>query len=302
MNAMIRFGLALTLASVAVFASQTPVPELWARVTDLTATLTPTQRDSLERKLQTFEQNKGSQIAVLFVPTTGDETIEQYAMRVAETWKIGRADADDGVILIVAKNDRELRVEVGYGLEGAVPDALAREIIDGHIVPRFRSGDFFAGIDAGVDALIAAVSGETLPPPDESVAEQTDGMPPIAVFSIVYSFLILAFIFVVIFYRVWIPTLIMTTLSFFGGGIVLGTAEEGMIFAIVSAGFGLIFGFFKWAGSKGGGSSSYSSSYSSGYSSSSYGSSSSYSSSSYSSSSFSGGGGSFGGGGASGSW
>jgi uncharacterized protein len=296
MNGALRFGLALILASTALFASQTPVPELWARVTDLTATLTPTQRDSLERKLQTFEQNIGSQIAVLLVPTSGDETIESYAIRVAETWKIGRANADDGVILIIAKDDRELRIEVGYGLEGAVPDALAKQIIDEHIVPRFRSGDFFGGIDAGVDALIAAVSGEPLPPPDASLAEYGEGMPPIAVFSIVYSFVILAFIFVVIFYRVWIPTLIMAGLSFFGGWIVLGTAEEGMIFAFVSAGLGLIFGFFKWAGSKGGGSSSYSSSYSSGYSSS------SYSSSSYSSSSFSGGGGSFGGGGASGSW
>jgi uncharacterized protein len=150
-----------------LFATQTPVPELRARVTDLTATLSPTQRDSLERKLETFEREKGSQIVVLLVPTSGDETIERYAMRVAEAWKIGRADADDGVILVVAKDDRQLRIEVGYGLEGAVPDALARQIIDEHIVPRFRSGDFFDGIDAGVDALIAAVSGESLEFADE---------------------------------------------------------------------------------------------------------------------------------------
>lgn len=142
-----------------------PVPEFKARVTDLTQTLSESQRSALEQKLAAFEEQKGSQIAVLIVPTTQPEEIEQYSIRVAEAWKIGRRKIDDGLLLLVAKNDHHLRIEVGYGLEGAVPDAIAKRIIAETITPHFRQGDFAGGINAGVDQMISVVNGEALPPP-----------------------------------------------------------------------------------------------------------------------------------------
>lgn len=141
------------------------VPQLKARVTDLTATLSVSDMTRLEQKLAAFEQKKGSQMAVLIVPTTQPETIEQYSMRVVESWKLGRKNADDGALLLVAKNDRALRIEVGYGLEGVLPDAIAKRIIDDIIVPQFKAGHFAAGIDAGIDAMLRLVEGEALPPP-----------------------------------------------------------------------------------------------------------------------------------------
>ena len=145
--------------------AQVAVPPLKARVTDLTGTLTPEQTAGLEQMLQSFEARKGSQIAVLMVPTTKPEEIEQYALRVAEQWKIGRGKIDDGAILVVAKNDRALRIEVGYGLEGALNDATANRIVEDIIVPRFRQGDFYGGINAGVDRMIRVIDGEPLPQP-----------------------------------------------------------------------------------------------------------------------------------------
>ncbi|WP_096361940.1 TPM domain-containing protein [Sulfuricaulis limicola] len=161
--------LALFLASFALRA-EVAVPPLTARVTDLTGTLAPSQRDALEQELRDFETRKGSQIAVLIVPTTQPEAIEQYSLRVAETWKVGRKDArgsriDDGVILLVAKDDRALRIEVGYGLEGAIPDAVANRVIDEIIVPFFKQGDYYGGIQAGITRLIRLIDGEPLPPP-----------------------------------------------------------------------------------------------------------------------------------------
>jgi uncharacterized protein len=145
--------------------AQVAVPPLKARVTDLTGTLTKEQAASLEQMLQSFEARKGSQIAVLMVPSVKPEAIEQYALRVAEQWKIGRGKVDDGAILVVAKNDRELRIEVGYGLEGALNDATANRIVEDVIVPRFREGDFYGGINAGVDRMIRVIDGEPLPEP-----------------------------------------------------------------------------------------------------------------------------------------
>ncbi|TXH06081.1 MAG: YgcG family protein, partial [Nevskiaceae bacterium] len=141
------------------------VPPLTARVTDLTQTLDGGQRAALEQKLAAFEQQKGSQIAVLIVPTTQPEEIEQYSIRVVEAWKLGRKGIDDGALLLVAKNDHRLRIEVGRGLEGALPDAIAKRIIAETITPHFREGDFAGGIDAGVDQMIGVVNGEALPPP-----------------------------------------------------------------------------------------------------------------------------------------
>lgn len=158
------------LAAVLFFApliagADVAVPPLKARVTDLTSTLGADQRSALESKLAAFEQRKGSQIAVLLVPTTEPETIEQYGIRVAEQWKLGRKGVDDGALLLIAKNDRALRIEVGRGLEGVLPDAIAKRIIAEDITPLFKSGDFNAGINAGVDRMIKVVDGEPLPPP-----------------------------------------------------------------------------------------------------------------------------------------
>jgi uncharacterized protein len=155
---------ALLLAMCCALA-QVPVPKLSARVTDLTGTLTQQQRVSLEERLAAFEARKGSQIAVLIVPTTQPEAIEQFSIRVAEQWKIGRKGVDDGAILVVAMKDRAVRIEVGYGLEGVMPDVVAKRIVEDYIVPRFKSGDYFGGIDAGVSKMISVVDGEPLPPP-----------------------------------------------------------------------------------------------------------------------------------------
>jgi len=141
-----------------------------ARVTDLTATLSEGQRRALEQKLAALEQRKGSQLAVLIVSTTQPETIEQYATRVFDQWKLGRKGVDDGALLVVAKNDRRLRIEVGYGLEGVIPDAIAKRVIDEEIVPLFKQGDFYGGISTGADRLIKLVEGEPMPPPKRSAA------------------------------------------------------------------------------------------------------------------------------------
>ncbi|MEW6513592.1 MAG: YgcG family protein [Pseudomonadota bacterium] len=141
-----------------------PIPQLSARVTDLTGTLTRDQQTQLESQLASLERDKGAQIAVLLLPTTQPESIEQFSIRLAEAWKVGRKGADDGIIVIVAKNDRAVRIEVGYGLEGAIPDAVAKRIIEERITPRFREGNFFGGLQASTSALGRIVAGETLPP------------------------------------------------------------------------------------------------------------------------------------------
>ena len=146
-------------------AAEIAVPPLKARVTDLTATLTSDQRAALEQKLAAMEARKGSQVAVLLVPTTLPETVEQYAIRVFDQWKLGRKGMDDGVLLLVAKNDRKLRIEVGYGLEGAIPDAIARRVMDEDIVPLFKRGNFYGGISAGTDRVSKLIEGESMPPP-----------------------------------------------------------------------------------------------------------------------------------------
>ena len=157
------------LAGFACARAEVAVPPLKARVTDLTGTLSGTQQRDLERRLREFESRKGSQIAVLMLPSTQPETIEEYSIRVADAWKIGRARVDDGVILVVAKNDRKLRVEVGRGLEGAIPDAVAKRVVSDVIAPHFRSGDFYGGVAAGTDALMKLIEGEGLPAPRSRV-------------------------------------------------------------------------------------------------------------------------------------
>lgn len=144
---------------------QVPVPPLTGHVIDQTHTLTQEQQNKIEQALAAFEVRKGSQLAVLLVPTTQPETIEQYALRVAEQWKLGRKKVDDGAILVVAKNDRTLRIEVGYGLEGALNDATCKRIIEEVITPGFRQQDFAGGISAGVQRMMRVIDGEALPAP-----------------------------------------------------------------------------------------------------------------------------------------
>lgn len=141
------------------------LPSLQARVTDLTGTLTAEQQATLESALAAIEQAKGAQVAILLLPSTAPEAIEQFGIRLAEAWKLGRKGIDDGVILIVAKEDRRLRLDVGYGLEGALNDATAKRIISEVIVPRFKQGDYFGGLESGVVAVRSVIEGEALPPP-----------------------------------------------------------------------------------------------------------------------------------------
>lgn len=151
------------------------VPPLSGRIIDLSATLKGDELNRLETRLREFEDRRGSQIAVLIVPTTQPEAIEQYAIRVAEQWKIGRKKVDDGAILVVAKNDRALRIEVGYGLEGALNDATSKRIIEDIIVPLFKGGDFYGGIDAGVTAMSRVIEGERLPTFSPTRADRKPG-------------------------------------------------------------------------------------------------------------------------------
>lgn len=181
-------GLALLLSLGAM--AQVAVPPLVGHVTDQTATLSPAQQAALEQTLSAFEARKGSQLAVLLVPTTAPEEIEQYALRVAEQWKLGRAKVDDGAILVVAKNDRTLRLEVGYGLEGALSDITSKRIISDTIVPRFKQGDYYGGIDAGVAQIIRVIDGEPLPPPQRAVAQQFDQVRQLAPILIILALVV----------------------------------------------------------------------------------------------------------------
>jgi uncharacterized protein len=172
MNAA-RAGLVALLMCWAIAAfADVAVPPLSGRVVDQTGTLSSDDIARLTQTLKDLEQRKGSQVAVLIVPTTQPETIEQYSIRVAEAWKIGRKKIDDGALLVVAKNDRKLRIEVGYGLEGALNDITAKRIIDEIITPKFRDGDFAGGIAAGVDRIIGVINGEKLPAPPQRQAQQ----------------------------------------------------------------------------------------------------------------------------------
>ena len=185
---MISFRRALrVVAAGVVLALSLVVPETFAdvaippvaRVTDLTGTLSAEQQASLERTLADFEASKGSQIAVLMLPSTKPEEIEQYSIRVADAWKLGRKGVDDGLILIVARDDHRVRIEVGTGLEGAVTDLSSNRIIEEYLRPSFRAGDFYGGIDHAVDRLIGLVDGEPLPAPKRESQRPVRGLSSI---------------------------------------------------------------------------------------------------------------------------
>ena len=262
-----------------------PVPPVKARVTDLTGTLSAQQKSELEARIAAYEARRGSQLAVLMLPSTKPEEIEQYSIRVAEAWKIGRKGVDDGLILVIAKNDRRLRIEVGYGLEGVIPDSAARRVIDERITPRFREGDFYGGVRDGVDQLIKLAEGEKLPPPQAAAGKAEPE-----------HFSIFEFIFFVLFFAGFAGLFLKKMFGRFLGSLAVAlalgllgwlffevvtgaiTAIVTFLISITNVGTGRG-GFYTSTGSGGSGGSS-----------------------GGSSSGWSGGGGSFGGGGSSGSW
>jgi len=264
------------------------VPQLTGRVVDQTGTLSSGDIAELAGKLADLEKRKGSQIAVLIVPTTDGEPIEQFSLRVAEAWKIGRKKIDDGALLVVAKNDRRLRIEVGYGLEGALTDVTSKRIIDEDITPKFKEGDFAGGISAGIGRLIGLVNGEKLPEP----APPHWQSPMLGHYIDPFNPFVLAFVFLVSgALRAMLGRLVGSAAT---GGLVgflawlfLGSLGA----ALVIGGLAFLFAAFIDLFPSGGGRST-GGSWSSG----------GWSGGSSSSGGFSGGGGSFGGGGASGSW
>lgn len=168
-------GLLLTLwlsfASLTAWAQDVqPVPTLTAHVMDSTGTLNAAQREALEAKLTAFEKARGAQLVVLMVPTTQPEDIAAYAQRVGDSWKIGRKSIGDGLLLVVAKTDRTVRIETTKTLEGPIPDLAASRIIENAITPRFKQGDFSGGLNAGTDQIMALISGENLPMPTQGTA------------------------------------------------------------------------------------------------------------------------------------
>ncbi len=156
-------------------AAEVAVPALSARVTDLSGTLNSAQQAALEAKLSQFETSHGSQVAILLVPSTQPEAIEQYSIRVVEQWRLGRKKQDDGVLILLAMQERKVRIEVGYGLEGVIPDAIAKRIIAETMTPYFKQGDYAGGLNAGVDQILALIDGEHLPAPTAETRDSTDG-------------------------------------------------------------------------------------------------------------------------------
>lgn len=186
-------GLWFGLFGLAFAQELQPVPALSAHVTDTVGLLPEGRRQALESQLVQLEKDKGAQLAVLIVSTTRPEPIESYSLRVAEAWRLGRKGVDDGVLFIVARDDRRMRVEVGYGLEGAVPDAIAKRIVAEVVAPRFKAGDFPGGIEAGVAALVARINGEALPAPAPSAAgadDQQMGLEEALVLGIIFTLVV----------------------------------------------------------------------------------------------------------------
>lgn len=277
-----RRGLCIFLLGLLPWAAvaEVPVPPLEQRVTDLTATLTAEQQRAIEARLAAFEQRKGSQVALLIVPSTQPEDIAQFGIRVAEQWKLGRKGIDDGVLLLVAKQDRALRIEVGYGLEGALNDATTKRIIEEFILPAFKQGDFAGGIDAGIDRILRVIEGEPLPAPARGAGQQAGTS------ELEQALPLLAF------GALFLSGLLRAVLGSFVGGLVAGGLAAALVW-LLGAGllFALVAGLIVFiltligagtAATGGGGGGSYSGGGFGG--------------------GFSGGGGGFGGGGASGRW
>ena len=259
--------------------AQIAVPPLTGRVVDRTSTLSADDIASLDGKLRDFEVRKGSQIAVLIVPSAKPETIEQFSLRVAEAWKIGRRKVDDGAILVVAKDDRALRIEVGYGLEGALNDATAKRIIDEIIVPKFRERDFARGVTAGIDRMLRVIDGEPLPKPKPEHTDNSSEVDPLwALIGVVVLGSFMRGLFGRLFGSLAAGAF-AAMMGWFVAGTVIVALGAGVVVFLVTL-LADSFGVPVWSGGSG---------RSGGWSGGSSG-------------GFSGGGGSFGGGGASGSW
>lgn len=264
-------GVLLALCLAMPSLSQVAVPPLKSRVTDLTGTLDAGVRQGLEARLAELEKTRGSQLAVLMLPSTQPEAIEQFSLRVAEAWKLGRKGVDDGVLLLVARDDRAVRIEVGYGLEGVIPDAVAKRVIEEVIVPRFRAGNFSGGVDAGVDALIKIIGGEPLP-------EAERGMDAGSAEDVLHMAMVFVFVLGGILRALFgalIGAGIAGAVAFFGAWLLLGTVAGAavvgfIVFVLTLIGISGVLGGGGGRGGGGGG--------------------------------FGGGGGGFGGGGASGRW
>lgn len=288
LSKLVRFAVSAMLAICLVGSSQADSKEavtLTSSVTDYTHTLDSSQINLLTTKLDNLEKEKGSQVVVLIVPTTEDKTIEEYSLEVAEKNLIGRKGVDDGVLFLIAKNDRKMRIEVGYGLEGAIPDATAKQIISDIVTPYFKQGNFYEGVDSGLNAITKRINGEELPVPqvaqvrDDSIDLVTSVVILLVIGSAIHKFL---FLFAskeskFNFAKAFASILVLPV------GILLFTVTSGLIAAIL-----LYFTLstnsrdFWYSGSINDGDS--------------------WGGGSSSSSDWSGGGGSFGGGGASGSW
>jgi uncharacterized protein len=228
------------LGSAPVFAADmVAIPPLQARVTDLTETLSGEQRGALEATLESFERERGSQVGIVMLPSTQPEAIEQFGIRLAEAWKLGRKGTDDGVIVIVVKNDRRVRLEVGYGLEGALNDATAKRIISETITPRFKNGDYYAGLQAGLKAIIGVINGEALPPPR--------GSPTQASFAGRQDVLVIALIAVVLigsFLRMILGNLLGASIAAAGAGGVAWLLSASLMAVLIAAGAGFILSLF----------------------------------------------------------
>ncbi|KAG1652841.1 UPF0603 protein YgcG [Nymphon striatum] len=270
------------LFTTSVSADLVKVPDLKSRVTDLARVLSASEEAAIESSLENLEKTKGSQLAVLIVKTTSPEAIAEYSMRVVDKWKLGRKGVDDGVLLLIAIQDRKMRIEVGYGLEGAIPDIAAGRIIDEYIAPEFRSGSYYAGISNGINKLIGLINGEDLPPRSSAQAEKSDFVGPVLFFLIFISSYISRGL------TVMLGSVIATSvISLAGGGIVWILTQDIFfsVFAALFLGiFSVAFGSSKSSSYRDGG--GYGGGFGGGGS----------------SGGFSGGGGGFGGGGASGGW
>ncbi len=274
-------ALCCLLVSFSVQADLQAVPQLQSRVTDLTGTLSAEQKSSIEQSLVALENEKGSQLAVLIVNTTKPEAIEDYSLRVVDQWKLGRKGIDDGVLLLIAMQDRKMRIEVGYGLEGAITDLSAGRIINEYITPEFRSGNYFIGVQNGVGKITSLINGEPLPPMSSSQGvDKHDDL---------IFFLIFASTFISSFLTPFLGRLLTASLISIGGGLIIWFLTQNIMFtifaffflAILSMAFGNRNSSYRDGGGYGGG----------------FG-----GGGSFGGGGFSGGGGGFGGGGASGGW
>ena len=226
------------------------VPALGARVTDVTGTLTGPEKEALEAKLSDWEAKTTNQLAVLIVPTTKPEAIEEYSLRVAEAWKIGQKGKDNGAVFLIAKNDKQMRIEVGYGLEGELTDVAARRIIGDTVAPLFSKGQFAAGINAGVDRIIAVVGGTDTTPERDPRRARSSGRFDIGTIALILL--------------VGVPALGAVLRSILGnvGGSVAGSAVVGgavwlfagsLLFAAIGAIVALVVIAFSGLGGRGGG-------------------------------------------------